>query len=82
MLHTAIVLRLAHACNSDPHQGTDTLLCRPAEIIVDGQSGFHIDPYHGDEAANLMADFFEGVHEDEKRWIDLSDAALERIYSK
>eukprot|EP00253_Pinus_taeda_P023093 PITA_23093 len=31
----------------------------PAEIIVDGVSGFHIDPYHGDNASECIADFFE-----------------------
>ena len=57
-------------------------LCRPAEIIEDGKSGFHIDPYHGSKAADLMANFFEEVHKDEKKWVDLSNAALERIYTK
>lgn len=55
---------------------------RPAEIIEHDKSGFHIDPYHGQKAADLMADFFEDVHKDEQKWIDLSNAALERIYSK
>eukprot|EP00253_Pinus_taeda_P030912 PITA_30912 len=31
----------------------------PAEIIVNGVSGFHIDPYHGDNASECIADFFE-----------------------
>ncbi|KAJ1377368.1 Sucrose synthase [Sesbania bispinosa] len=31
----------------------------PAEIIVDGVSGFHIDPLNGDESSNKIADFFE-----------------------
>jgi sucrose synthase len=31
----------------------------PAEIIHDRRSGFHIDPYHGESAANTMATFFE-----------------------
>ena len=30
----------------------------PLEIIEDGVSGFHVDPYHGDLAAAKMADFF------------------------
>lgn len=29
-----------------------------------------------------MADFFEDVHKDEQKWIDLSNNALQRIYSK
>lgn len=31
----------------------------PAEIIVDGVSGFHINPADGDEASSKMAEFFE-----------------------
>ena len=31
----------------------------PAEIIVHGKSGFHIDPYHGDRAAEILVEFFE-----------------------
>ena len=36
----------------------------PAEIIKHGISGFHIDPYHGAEAAAAMADFFEACAKD------------------
>ena len=54
----------------------------PAEIIVDGKSGFHIDPYHGEQAAQRMAEFFEEVHNNEERWVELSEAALERIFTK
>ncbi|KAH6777501.1 sucrose synthase 6 [Perilla frutescens var. frutescens] len=32
---------------------------RPTEIIVDGVSGFHIDPNNGDESGSKIADFFE-----------------------
>ncbi|KAK3417560.1 hypothetical protein EUGRSUZ_H03496 [Eucalyptus grandis] len=31
----------------------------PAEITVHGKSVFHIDPYHGDQAAEILADFFK-----------------------
>lgn len=31
----------------------------PAEIIEDRVSGFHIDPYHGAAAADIIADFFQ-----------------------
>ena len=51
----------------------------PAEIIVDGESGFHIDPYHGAQAADAMADFFEKVHDNDESWVAVSEAALERI---
>ncbi|KAK9808274.1 hypothetical protein WJX73_006327 [Symbiochloris irregularis] len=51
----------------------------PAEIVVNGESGFHIDPFHGAAAADVMADFFEKVHESEENWQAVSDTALERI---
>nr|XP_023871992.1 sucrose synthase 2-like [Quercus suber] len=40
----------------------------PAEIIEHGISGFHIDPYHPDQAAALMADFFQKCKEDPSFW--------------
>ncbi|KAK9861013.1 hypothetical protein WJX84_007516 [Apatococcus fuscideae] len=52
----------------------------PAEIIVHGESGFHIDPYHVEDAGNILADFFEKVAEDEQHWLDLSAKSLERIF--
>jgi sucrose synthase len=51
----------------------------PVEIIQHGKSGFHIDPYHGDKAATLMADFFEDAVKDRTRWDEISQGALERI---
>jgi len=36
-----------------------TNLGGPAEIIVDGVSGFHINPMNGREASNKIADFFQ-----------------------
>lgn len=52
----------------------------PAEIIVDGVSGFHIDPNNGDEASNKIADFFEKCKEDPGYWTKISTAGLQRIY--
>lgn len=54
----------------------------PAEIIEHGISGFHIDPYHPDHAANLMADFFEKCKEDPSQWKKISDAGLQRIQER
>ncbi|GAB2281644.1 Sucrose synthase 2 [Dionaea muscipula] len=51
----------------------------PAEIIEDGVSGFHIDPYHPDQAAGLMVDFFKKSKEDESLWVKISEAGLQRI---
>ncbi|XP_050266200.1 sucrose synthase 3 [Quercus robur] len=54
----------------------------PAEIIEQGISGFHIDPYHPDQAAALMADFFQKCKEDPSYWKKISDGGLQRIYER
>ncbi|CAN6464105.1 unnamed protein product [Victoria cruziana] len=51
----------------------------PAEIIVDGVSGFHIDPNHGDESSDKIADFFEKCKQDNQHWTKFSSAGLRRI---
>ncbi|RRT36017.1 hypothetical protein B296_00050224 [Ensete ventricosum] len=51
----------------------------PAEIIVDGVSGFHIDPTNGDEASAKMGDFFDKC-KDPSYWNKISTAGLQRIY--
>jgi sucrose synthase len=51
----------------------------PAEIIVDGVSGFHIDPLNGDESSNKIADFFEKCKVDSTHWNVISAAGLQRI---
>lgn len=52
----------------------------PAEIIVDGVSGFHIDPHNGDESSNKIADFFQKCRNDDEYWNVVSAASLQRIY--
>ncbi|KAK6944914.1 Sucrose synthase [Dillenia turbinata] len=59
-----------------------TLHGGPAEIIVHGKSGFHIDPYHGDQAAELLVDFFEKCKKDPTQWDKISQGGLQRIYEK
>nr|AJW82917.1 sucrose synthase [Dimocarpus longan] len=54
----------------------------PAEIIEHGISGFHIDPYHPDQTAELMANFFQKCKEDPSHWNKISDAGLRRIYER
>ncbi|XP_072994916.1 sucrose synthase 1-like [Typha latifolia] len=54
----------------------------PAEIIVDGVSGFHIDPYQGDKAAEILVGFFEKCKEDPTHWDKISQGGLKRIYEK
>ncbi|KAK4602816.1 hypothetical protein RGQ29_011710 [Quercus rubra] len=51
----------------------------PAEIIVDGVSGFHIDPNNGDESSNKIADFFDKCRVDATYWTKFSTAGLQRI---
>ncbi|KAG6420910.1 hypothetical protein SASPL_117454 [Salvia splendens] len=51
----------------------------PAEIIVDGVSGFHIDPNNGDESSNKIADFFEKFKADSRYWNRMSHGGLRRI---
>ena len=52
------------------------------QIIVHGKSGFHIDPYHGDQAAALMVEFFEAAAKDTAAWEQMSEASLQRISEK
>ncbi|XP_020270187.1 sucrose synthase 2 [Asparagus officinalis] len=54
----------------------------PAEIIVHGVSGFHIDPYQGDKAAELLVDFFEKCNQDPTHWEKISKGGLKRIEEK
>nr|ADW80560.1 sucrose synthase 1 [Populus tomentosa] len=54
----------------------------PAEIIVHGKSGFHIDPYHGEQAAELLVDFFEKCKVDPAHWDKISHGGLQRIQEK
>ncbi|KAH9608939.1 hypothetical protein KSS87_002798 [Heliosperma pusillum] len=51
----------------------------PAEIIEDGVSGFHIDPYHPDQASAKMSDFFGKCAEDPSYWCTISVGGLQRI---
>lgn len=51
----------------------------PAEIIVDGVSGFHIDPNQGDKAAERMARFLARAGEEPAYWENISAGALARV---
>jgi hypothetical protein len=52
------------------------------QIVVHKKSGFSIDPYHGEKAAELMADFFEAAAKDPEHWLRISRGALLRIKEK
>ena len=54
----------------------------PSEIIVNGASGFHIDPNHGDRAADSMAGFFERCAKDPEHWDRISLGGIERVNSR
>lgn len=54
----------------------------PAEIIEHGVSGFHVDPYHPDQAAALIAEFFERCKKDPSYWNQVSEAGLSRIHER
>lgn len=51
----------------------------PMEIIEDGLSGFHIDPYYPDQAAELMTNFFQTCKDNPEYWVKISEAGLKRI---
>jgi sucrose synthase len=59
-----------------------TMFGGPLEIIEDGDSGFHIDPNHGDAASARMVEFFERCAEDPESWETISTNALERVESR
>lgn len=53
----------------------------PREIIEDGISGFHIDPNHGAEAAERMAEFLERCAREPEYWQQLSGGSVARVRS-
>ncbi|XP_023750760.1 sucrose synthase [Lactuca sativa] len=59
-----------------------TLHGGPAEIIVHGKSGFHIDPYHGDQVTELLVKFFEKTKADPSHWDAISKGSEQRIQEK
>lgn len=54
----------------------------PAEIVKNKRNGFHIDPFHGESAAECMVAFFERSAEEPAHWDKISKAARERIASR
>jgi len=54
----------------------------PLEIIEHGVSGFHIDPNHGSETVELIADFLVKSLESEDHWKTISQGAIERVKSR
>jgi sucrose synthase len=54
----------------------------PLEIIEEGVSGFHIDPNHGEESAQKIANFLESCIKDPNHWLEISTAAIHRVESR
>lgn len=54
----------------------------PSEIIEHGQSGFHIDPNHGDQAAARLLAFFADCAKDPGHWRAFSEAAITRVQER
>ena len=54
----------------------------PSEIIEDGKSGFHIDPNHGELAAQRIASFLALCREDAFHWEHISRGGLERVNAR
>jgi sucrose synthase len=52
------------------------------QIVVDKKSGFSIDPYHGSEAAEKMANFFEESAKNPDSWLEVSRGSLARVQEK
>ena len=51
----------------------------PLEIIIDKESGFHIDPDRGDEAAEIISTFFDTCSKKKNYWKQISDNAIKRV---
>jgi sucrose synthase len=56
-----------------------TIFGGPLEIIEDGKNGFHIDPNHGTQAAEKIADFLERCREDPAHWNLISEGSIRRV---
>ncbi|MEE4243104.1 MAG: sucrose synthase [Desulfopila sp.] len=54
----------------------------PLEIIINGESGYHINPNHGERSAAKIADFFEHCQNDPEHWKKLSQGAIQRVEEK
>ena len=51
----------------------------PLEIIVNGDSGYHIDPNHGREASTLLVKFFKNCRMEPGHWEQISEGGLRRV---
>jgi len=54
----------------------------PLEIIVDGKSGFHIDPNRGEWSAQRIVEFLERCEVDGTYWEQVSAGSIQRVEEK
>ena len=54
----------------------------PLEIIENGISGFHIDPNHGEQSADILADFFARCAQESGYWEKIAAGAMQRVRSR
>lgn len=54
----------------------------PLEIIVNGVSGFHIDPNHEEKTTKILCDFLDGCEKDPQHWQKISQGGIERVKSR
>ena len=54
----------------------------PLEIIVDGVSGFHIDPNYGDASSATLLEFFQRCAVEETYWQQIAENGRQRIKSR
>jgi len=53
----------------------------PLEIIVNGVSGFHLDPNYGDAASDILLSFFTRCAAEKEYWRKIADGGLARVQS-
>lgn len=53
----------------------------PLEIIVNGVSGFHIDPNHGDASSQTLLRFFQRCEAEKDCWQKIANRGIERVKS-
>jgi sucrose synthase len=51
----------------------------PLEIIIDGVSGFHIDPTHSEDMAQQLVTFFQRCRDEQDYWHMISRNAVDRV---
>jgi sucrose synthase len=54
----------------------------PLEIIEDSVSGFHIDPNHGEDAAQKILAFFQECQHQDKCWQTISQGGMARVAAR